>query len=46
MKCPLRALIEGQLSALASLEKTEKWPLWPIFTSLSPKFVYYFDLVT
>ena len=28
VKCPLRALIEGQLSALASLEKTEKCPPW------------------
>ena len=28
VKCPLRALIEGHLSALASLAKTEKCPLW------------------
>ena len=25
------ALIEGQLSAWASLAKTEKWPLWQNF---------------
>ena len=41
MKCPLRALIEGQLSAWASLAKTEKCPLWQNF---SPNVVYYFAL--
>ena len=45
VKCSLRALIEGQLSALASLAKTEKCLLWQKFLLLfSPKFVYYFYL--
>ena len=44
MKCPLRALIEGQLSALARLEKTENVHFGKIFTSFSPKCIYYPDL--
>ena len=44
VKCPLRALIEGQHSALASLEKTEKCPLWQIFYLVSPKLIINFDL--
>ena len=43
MKYPLRALIEGQLSALASLTKTGKCPLRQNFYQFPPKFVYNFD---
>ena len=38
------ALIEGQLSVLASLAKTEKCPRWQNFYYVSPKYVYYFDV--
>ena len=31
VNCLLRALIEGHLSALASVAKTEKYPIWPTF---------------
>ena len=41
VKCQLRALIEGQLSARARLAKTEKCHLWQNFTSFSPKNVFF-----
>ena len=44
MKCPLRALIEGQLSALASLAKTGKCPLRQNFYQFSLNFVYNFGM--
>ena len=44
VKCPFRALIEGQPSAWASWAKTEKCPLWQFFLNFSQNFVYYFAL--
>ena len=44
MKCPLRALIKGQLSARARLAKAEKVNFGKSFTCFSPQFVYYLDL--
>ena len=44
VKCPLRALIQGQLPALTRVEKKLKIvQFWLKVSSFSPKFVYYLD---